>query len=95
MSDFDRLPKLLQPETTEKLPSFSKHEFIDFEECKRQGIDAIEYAYTLAHQDELQGELMDEKMFGWDCDCILIMNPKVILRESFLEEKTLCYLEKA
>ena len=58
-------------------------EFIDFEECVRQGMDAIEYAYTAVHQDEDVGDAMDIKMLGWDCDSILIMNPDIILRDSF------------
>ena len=29
---------------------------------------------------------MDIKMPGWDCDSILIMNPNIILKESFLME---------
>ena len=43
---------------------------IDFEECVKRGIDAI--------------ELMDiEKglyypLYGWDCECILILNPDIV-----------------
>lgn len=53
-------------------------EYIDFEECVRQGIEAVEYCYSAAHASREQGEKMDRLMFGWDCDSILIMNPKII-----------------
>lgn len=57
-------------------------EFIDFEACVCQGIDAIEYVYSVAHKDKEIGEEMDIRMMGWDCDSILILNPAIILRES-------------
>lgn len=63
-----------------------KIEFIDFEECMRQGIDAIEYAFSSVHKNESIRDEMNRKMLGWDCDSILIMNPKIILSESFLEK---------
>ncbi|MCM1225479.1 MAG: hypothetical protein NC548_64645 [Lachnospiraceae bacterium] len=43
-------------------------EFVDFEECFRQGIDAIEYDYTEAHRDQEAGEEMDFKMLGLRLD---------------------------
>lgn len=63
-----------------------EEEFIDFEECVRQGIDAIEYAYSIVQRDENTRDEMDKKMLGWDCDSILILNPKIILKESFIKE---------
>ena len=60
--------------------------FIDFEECIRQGIDAIEYAYSIVHRDESINNEINMKMLGWDCDSILIMNPQIILKKSFLKE---------
>lgn len=80
MDDYNALPKI---EISNEM--FRRSEkFIDFEECVRQGIDAIEYAYAEAHWDKDIGDEMDLKMLGWDCDSILIMNPDIILRESFL-----------
>lgn len=82
LEDYHLLPKIVMTgDAAEK-----GKEFIDFEECVRQGIDAIEYAYSAAHQDKEAGEQMDIKMMGWDCDSILIMNPTIILRESFLKK---------
>lgn len=84
VSDFNKLPKVEM-----KGDAFHiENEFVDFEECVRQGIDAIEYAYTAAHRNEEVGDKLDRKMSGWDCDSILIMNPKIILRDSFLSETT-------
>lgn len=39
-------------------------EYIDFEECVRQGIEAVEYCYSAAHASQEQGEKMDRLMFG-------------------------------
>lgn len=82
MDDYNALPKMV----AENEATGRKEEFIDFEECIRQGIDAIEYAYSIVHRDENIRDEMDMKMWGWDCDSILIMNPNIILKESFLKE---------
>lgn len=75
--DCDSLPKREIDETVE----YWMRGFIDFEECVRQGVDAIEYCYSAAHASGRQGEEMDQLMFGWDCDSILIMNPKIIKKK--------------
>jgi len=82
MDTYQALPKVVR----EDCATGRKEEFIDFEKCMRQGIDAIEYAYSAIIKDENMKEEMDRKMLGWDCDSILIMNPKIILKESFMEE---------
>ncbi len=82
MDTYRALPKIVY----EDCATGRKEELIDFEECVRQGIDAIEYAYSAVLKDENIKEEMERNMWGWDCDSILIMNPKIILRESFLEE---------
>ena len=38
--------------------------YLHFEECIRQGIDAIEYAYSVIHRDEDIKDEMDMKMLG-------------------------------
>lgn len=43
----------------------------DFERMRSHGIDAIE----LHLSDDWR---MYDELYGWDCDCILIMNPDVI-----------------
>lgn len=72
--DFELLPKMKAAldSPIREIP------LIDFEECARRGIDAIEYCYSAIHSDETLGDEMDRKMPGWDCDSILIMNPQVI-----------------
>lgn len=90
MDDYKMLPKVVNQE---RITGRNK-EFIDFEECMRQGIDAIEYGYSSIHRDENIGDKMDSKMFGWDCDSILIMNPRIILRGSFLKEINRGFLVK-
>lgn len=90
--DFNLLPKI---DISNEAPVSPKTEFIDFEECIRQGIDAIEYNYTEAHKNEDSEDEMDRKMLGWDCDSILILNPEIILKESFLTERTTRYIMKA
>lgn len=82
MDDYKMLPKI---ESGDRITG-RKEEYIDFEACMRQGIDAIEYAYTTVHRNETIRDEMDSKMLGWDCDSILIMNPEIILRESFLKD---------
>lgn len=77
--DFNALPKVA---IANDAPATAT-EFIDFEECLRQGIDAIVYAYTEVHCDEELRDEMDVKMMGWDCDSILILNPNVILKKVF------------
>lgn len=44
---------------------------IDFEKLMRDGVDAIEF--NLSKDYRLYWEL-----YGWDCDCILVLNPNVI-----------------
>lgn len=82
MADYKMLPKIVSQEHI----TGRKEEFIDFEECMRQGIDAIEYGYSTVRRNENIKDEMDSKMLGWDCDSILIMNPEIILKESFLKE---------
>jgi hypothetical protein len=47
---------------------------IDFEKMLADGVDAIQF--NLSANPCLYWDL-----YGWDCDCILIMNPAVIINE--------------
>ena len=51
---------------------------IDYKACLEQGIDAIEYKYDLACESD-EFDAIDDVMWGWDCDSILILNPAIIL----------------
>lgn len=46
---------------------------IDFEQCLRNGIDAIELMLYGPAENELYWAL-----YGWDCDSVLVMNPDCI-----------------
>ena len=80
--DFDLLPKIRDGNG-----AFTREaEFVDFGECFRRGVDAIIYSYSALHSwgKDMEDE-MDRNMLGWDCDSILILNPDIILRDSFME----------
>lgn len=49
---------------------------IDFEKCIEEGIDAIDIPDINADRNQINWALL-----GWDCDCILILNPNVIQEE--------------
>ena len=46
---------------------------IDFELMIKNGIDVIEF--NLSNDEDLYFAL-----YGWDCDCILVLNPEVIIQ---------------
>ena len=60
---------LLQPEK-----QFEVVKAIDFEKMLADGVDAIQF--NLSANPCLYWDL-----YGWDCDCILIMNPAIIIDE--------------
>ena len=44
---------------------------IDFEKLMEDGVDAIEFNLSKDYR-------LYWKLYGWDCDCILVLNPNVI-----------------
>lgn len=56
-------------EFLESCENFGVEVFLDFEKLLLLGYDAIEYSVA-----ELYFEL-----YGWDCDCVLILNPDCII----------------
>ena len=68
--------ELFTSEDLQKLPMLQKdypigeYYLIDFEECVKQGIDAIEL------RDIWKGLYFP--LYGWDCECILIINPEIV-----------------
>lgn len=49
----------------------------DFEKLKNQGVDAIEYHLSEDTSTDWFLNLY-QALYGWDCDSILILNPKII-----------------
>jgi hypothetical protein len=55
------------------------HSFLDFEELLRQGYDAIELHLSQEKPVNTFGlHGLRYRLYGWDCDSILVMNPDVI-----------------
>ena len=53
---------------------------VDFESMVKAGIDAIFYELSVCPQ-------LYWKLYGWDCDCILVMNPDIVVPETASGEK--------
>lgn len=73
VSDLKRLPE-------NKMDSMFSHSMwycIDFEQCVKMGIDAIELHLSEDRPEDLFNSLY-YALYGWDCDSILIMNPNII-----------------
>lgn len=76
VKDMDSLPKI-----ESEIFKFSSWICLDFEEMVKNGIDAIEL--HLSEEDfsayKSFGDGLYYKLYGWDCDSILIMNPDIII----------------
>lgn len=71
VDDLAELPR------NEEYKGFSSSYLLDFEKLLEQGVDAIE----LHLSEEKEHECMEGlywKLYGWDCDSILIMNKDII-----------------
>ena len=68
VDDLKELPKAKQP-----VPTIGTlwDNYLDFEKLLSQGVDGIEVNISLDRN-------LYMTLYGWDCDSILIMNPKVI-----------------
>lgn len=65
---------------------FGKFEYPDFEAIERTGIDAI----WLTERGEQQTRFsFPRNLYGWDCECVLVMNPAgvLMLAQSAEEDK--------
>ena len=65
VKDVDQMPQISDPPNNDIY-------YPDFEAMAAAGIDAIEY--FVSDDDKLY-----YKLNSWNCDCILVMNPKIIL----------------
>ena len=70
VEDLDSLPKFLNN-------SIMGIVYLDFEKILESGYDAIEI-----HLEAFSLEGLYGKLYGWDCDSILIMNPEIIKEEN-------------
>lgn len=55
-------------------------EEIDFVECLRRGIDAVELCW---YGEEYQDQRADDlylALYGWDCDSIVVLNPDAVIQ---------------
>lgn len=52
---------------------------IDFEECVRHGVDAIELCWYGEEYKKIKGEDLHFTLYGWDCDSIVILNPNIVV----------------
>lgn len=48
--------------------------FYDFEQLMADGVDAVEYIVSACPQ-------LYWEMYGWDCDCVIVLNPDAIVPE--------------
>ena len=55
--------------------------YIDFEDLVKRGIDAIELRSFGKWEQSVSREHLYFALYGWDCDCILILNPDCIEKE--------------
>ena len=71
--DLDRLPR--RNDCFDYYRGF--YYYIDFEQMVKDGWDAIELHLSSNDNNWCDGGLY-WRLYGWDCDSILIMNPKII-----------------
>lgn len=79
VSDLDGLP---EQKTPGRFTSLIDWKCIDFEKLLADGVDAVELHLS---EEDLTGcglfEGLYYRLYGWDCDSILIMNPDVVVVE--------------
>ncbi len=52
---------------------------IDFEECVRRGIDAIELLCYGREYSDITDTDLHYSLCGWDCDSIVVLNPNIVV----------------
>lgn len=69
-SDLESLPK-------EKITSPTTKIYLDFESLLNSGVDAVQVNLSNDHTEDWS-ERLYYKLYGWDCDSIIIMNPDIV-----------------
>ena len=79
-ADFEKLPEVDIFKLGLKESDFIRRTFYpDFEKCLEQGIDAIELGWYGDEWEDVKSDDLYMALYGWDCDCILVLNPDVIV----------------
>ena len=78
--DFEKLPEVDISKLILKRGDFNHRNFYpDFDKCLEQGIDAIELGWYGDEWEDAKADDMYMALYGWDCDCILVLNPDVVI----------------
>lgn len=63
---------------------------IDFEECLRMGIDAIELCWFGSEWEDVRKDALSYSLYCWDCDSIVVLNPNVVEVIDQNEKNNIC-----
>lgn len=80
-TDFLKLPTVASDYLLKRAEDLGTNvpRFIDFEECLRRGIDAVELCWFGDEYDGRDSDYMNYIMLGWDCDSIVVLNPEAVI----------------
>lgn len=78
LEDLKKLPSLYQEYELDPLTNY----YIDFEKCLSMGIDALELCWYGEEWENVSNGDLHFKLYGWDCDCILVLNPDAVMEIS-------------
>lgn len=76
VKDCKKLPRIV-PERPDLFSIFKHHVYPDFEKMRHDGVDAISFNMSNDSTEDMFNT-MYFTLYGWDCDCILVMNKDVI-----------------
>lgn len=74
MHDLERLPKA---QIDERYAIYDTY-YIDFEQCLKDGIDAIELCWYGDEFKLVQNGNIHYALYGWDCDSMVVLNPNIV-----------------
>ena len=67
------------PKIQSEFPLPSMFTFLDFEQLLESGIDAIQVNMSNESEVGEWGEGLYWRLYGWDCDSILVMNKEIVV----------------